>query len=263
MKRLRLEQIHFRYQEQRPVLRGVSLEVTVGEVVALVGPNGSGKSTLLRVGAGLLRPERGVREWAGRSLDEMSGEERAREIAFLPQRVRPLYEFEVSRVIELARYPHHPSWGARLSDSDREAIAQAMEHCDILHLAARGFHTLSGGERQRVLVAAALAQGGAALILDEPTTALDPHHQVETLGHLRAAAGKGSAVLFATHDLNLAATFADRMVMLRDGEVECDGTPASVLDAARLGRVFGHGLEVGAHADGRPWVLPSAEGPSA
>ncbi len=263
MKGLQLLEVHFAYEPGSPVLQGASMGLGAGEVVALVGPNGSGKTTLLRMAAGLLRPDRGQCQLDSIDLDRMGAQDRAREIVYLPQEVRPLYDFEVGQVVELARYPHRPHWAARPSSEDRAAVQWAMDECDVTHLEDRIFPSLSGGEKQRVLLAAALAQGGRILVLDEPTTALDPHHQCGILNRLRAAAAGGKAVLFSTHDLNLAATFADRIVLLDGGTVAREGRPSEVLEIGLLERVFGPGLVVGSHGDGRPWVLPTAELPSA
>jgi iron complex transport system ATP-binding protein len=193
-----------------------------------------------------------------RPVTELSALERARRVAFLPQRIRPLYDMPVRGIVELARHPHQRGWVGVLSAEDRRRVEEAMHSCAVHDLRERSFATLSGGERQRVLLAAALAQSSKALVLDEPTTALDPHHQVETFQHLRDVTEAGAAVLVATHDLNLAATFADRLLLLDGGRVAIEGDPAAVLSAETLERVFGPGLRVGAHADGAPWVLPHA-----
>lgn len=259
MSTLAADSVHFAYRESSPVLQGASLRLGPGELVALVGPNGSGKSTLLRVAVGLLRPQQGEVRLDDRPVTELSSLDRARRVAFLPQRVRPLYDMPVRGIVELARHPHQRGWAGALSAEDRSRVDEAMDSCAVYDLRDRSFATLSGGERQRVLLAAALAQSSKALVLDEPTTALDPHHQVETFQHLREVAEAGAAVLVATHDLNLAATFADRLLLLEGGRVALDGDPAAVLSAETLERVFGPGLRVGAHDDGTPWVLPHVE----
>lgn len=258
--RLEIEGLDFAYETGRPVLEDVGLRVGAGEVVALAGPNGSGKSTLLRCAAGLRRPVRGTCRLGARPLESMSREERARALAFLPQRVEPLYDFRVREVVELARYPHHSGWGSRLDAEDRAIVDSALRRCEIEALAARSFDTLSGGERQRVLLAAALAQRAKVLLLDEPTTALDLHHQVSLLRDLVDVSREGCAVLLATHDLNLAAGFADRVVLLHGGRLAAEGTPAEVFTEPRLRTVFGAGIRVGRHAEGTPWILPEPAG---
>lgn len=255
---LQIEDLEFAYRPPTRVLDGIDLRVRGGEVVALAGPNGSGKSTLLRCAAGLRRPQRGTCRLEGYPLEDLSREARARRLAFLPQHVEPLYDFRVRDVVELARYPHHSSWGARLDDEDRAIVDAALRRCEVEELASRVFDTLSGGERQRVLLAAALAQRAQVLLLDEPTTALDLHHQVSLLRDLVNAAREGCAVLLATHDLNLAANFADRVLLLHGGRVAAEGTPLEVFTEARLREVFGEGIRVGRHADGTPWILPDA-----
>lgn len=259
---LEVEKLGFAYRPPVRVLDGVDLQVNQGEVVALAGPNGSGKSTLLRCAAGLRHPQQGGARLAGRPLEKWSREERAQRLAFLPQRVEPLYDYRVRDVVELARFPHGSAWGARLDDEDRAVVEAALRRCEVEGLASRVFDTLSGGERQRVLLAAALAQRAQVLLLDEPTTALDLHHQVSLLRDLVAVAREGCAVLLATHDLNLAAGFADRVVLLHRGRVAAEGTPLEVFTEDRLGEVFGDGIRVGHHQDGTPWILPDP-GPGA
>lgn len=251
-----LRDLHFSYRNSPSVLRGVDLDLKAGQFVTLLGPNGAGKSTLLRVMAGLLRAERGEALFAGQEISRWPRRELARRIAFLPQQVESVYGHTVRETVELARYPYLGAWG-RLSPQDHSTVAEAMSRTEVEAFAERPLRELSGGERQRVLLAAALAQSGELLLLDEPTASLDLHHQVQLMSLLSELARAGHSVLCATHDLNLAASFADRVVLLHEGRCVADGTPREVLESDRLAEVYGEGIWVGEHpASGQLAVLP-------
>jgi iron complex transport system ATP-binding protein len=263
MSTLQLDQVTFAYSPPRDALTGVDLRVDSGSLVCLVGPNGSGKSTLLRVAAGLLVPASGSARWNDKEIGDWDPASRARSISFLPQTVTALYRYRVAEVVAMGRHPHQPNPWARGSAADRTATEEAMRWTEITDLAHRAFDELSGGERQRVLLAAALAQGGDLLLLDEPTTALDLHHQTSILRLLERLARAGRAVLCATHDLNLAASYADRLVLLDAGRVVADGSAREVLTTERLNDVYGDGIWVGPHPVGEGIaVLPQRGGTS-
>jgi iron complex transport system ATP-binding protein len=248
---LSAESISFAWPGQPDLLRDVHLDVAGGELVALVGANGSGKSTLLRILAGLLEPASGRVRLSGDDLDSLGPRDRARRLAFLPQRVRPLYPMTVRELVGLARHP----W----ADADEAAIDAALEQCDVGQLAGRRFDELSGGERQRVLLAGVLAQGGEVLLLDEPTAALDLPHAVSVFARLRDQLLEARGALVVTHDLNLAAAWADRILLLHDGGIIAQGTPAEVLRQDILDRALGPGAEVIRHPEtGAPRVLPAS-----
>lgn len=254
--KLELRGLRHRYDGgASPALDGVDLSVA-GGLVGLLGPNGSGKSTLLRCAAGLLPPVEGSVWLGGHELGQLDRLERARRIAFLPQRVESLYALPVREVVALGRHPHRPAPWARPGAADRAAVEAALAAAEVDALADRPFDSLSGGERQRVLLASMLAQGGELLLLDEPTTALDLHHQVRLFRLLRERAGAGQPVLCALHDLNLAARWCERVVLLHEGRVRADGPPAEVLDEALLAEVYGDGLRVVAGPQGGIIVLP-------
>ena len=242
-----------------PAVDGVDLAIGPGELVAVVGPNGAGKSTLLGLLSGWLRPSAGTVELQGRPLSRWPARERARRLALLPQDAAPLYDLTVLEVVATGRHPHRGPW-APLDLHDRRIVAAVMAATDTAPLRDRSFATLSGGERQRVLLASVLAQEPAVLLLDEPTASLDLHHGVEVFRHLARAAREGTGVLAVTHDLNLAALFADRVVLMDRGRTVRAGPPSRVLTADTLRAVYGPDLAVVAHptAD-RPAVLPAPE----
>ncbi|MHC4939909.1 MAG: ABC transporter ATP-binding protein [Planctomycetota bacterium] len=213
----------------REVLHDVSLTLAPGERVALIGPNGGGKTTLLRAIAGLLPLASGEVRPAG------ARRERARHLAYVPQEEFWEFEFPVREVVACGRYAHAESLFGD-SERDREAVSAALDAVGLAEFADRPITALSGGERRRVIVARALAQGAPALVLDEPTTALDLLHRGAVLDVLRDFKG---AILFATHDLEAAVTLADRLVVLRDGRIEANGPPQMVLTEELLHDVFG------------------------
>jgi iron complex transport system ATP-binding protein len=257
---LQVAGLGFRYG-LRAALERVDLRLTAGEFVALIGPNGSGKSTLLRVLAGIQPPADGQARWREKSIAAMPARVRARQIAYLPQHIDVPVGYTALEVVELGRHPHGEGLGLRENAADRAAVQSALASTDATSLAERRFDTLSGGERQRVLLAAALAQGGELLLLDEPTSALDLHHQVAGMRLLRSLAASGRAVLCATHELNLAAAAADRLILLDRGRVVADGAAAQVLQSERLRQVYGEGVWVGQHPSGSGViVLPEIRG---
>ncbi|QLG28717.1 heme ABC transporter ATP-binding protein [Halorarum halophilum] len=220
------------------VLEGVSVSVDAGELVGLVGPNGAGKTTLLRALNGTLAPDSGTVEIDGADVAELSAREVARLVATVPQDTGLSFEFTVEQAVEMGRTPYVSRFG-RTTSADREAVREAMERAQVAEFADRAVTTLSGGERQRLLFARALAQQTPALLLDEPTASLDINHQLRTFGLVAEAVADGKAALAAIHDLNLAARFCDRLVLLADGEVRATGSPEAVLADDALAEAFG------------------------
>ncbi|WP_084076908.1 heme ABC transporter ATP-binding protein [Demequina sp. NBRC 110057] len=231
----------------------VSLDVAHGEVVALVGPNGAGKSTLLGVLAGDRAPSAGVAAFDGRDIADWSPGDLSRRRAVLTQDNQVAFPFRVREVVEMGRAP----WQGRAEqDADDEAVDQALATCDVAHLADRTFTSLSGGERARVSLARVLAQRTAAVLLDEPTAALDLKHQEDVLRVARGLARDGVAVAVVLHDLSLAAAYADRIAVMRRGSVAAVGAPAEVLTAALVEDVYGVPVHVLDGPDGTPLVVP-------
>lgn len=238
-----------------PVLGSVDLSLPAACFGGLLGPNGSGKSTLLRCLLGRLEPTAGEVLLRGEPLARVRPEQRARAIGYLPQEVHAAYGFSVLQVVLLGRYPHL-SFGLE-GERDVEVAEECLRRTDTHHLAQRNFQTLSGGEKQRVLLASVLAQEPAVMLLDEPTAALDIHHQHEVLELLAGFCAEGLAVLMVTHDLNLAARWCHRLWLLHRGRVVREGPPAEVLTAELLSQVYNERLRVGTDPDlGGPLVLP-------
>jgi iron complex transport system ATP-binding protein len=253
----------YRYPEStRPAVLDLSLDVPGGATTAVLGPNGSGKSTLLRLLLGVLAPSAGTVEFDGRPLAEWGREALARAVGVVPQGEEAVFPVSVRELVAMGRYPHLGPW-RRERDEDRRAVEDAMRRCDVMELAARPVHTLSGGERQRARVARALAQQAATLALDEPTAALDVAHEMAIFELLRDLGHAGKTVLVVTHNLNLAARYADRLVLLHRGRVAAVGTPAQVLTRETVERVYGWPVEIVPHPGpgpdaGAPQVVPLA-----
>lgn len=221
-----------------PALADVNLSVADGEILAIVGPNGAGKSTLLRAIAGALRPQKGVVYLDFRNVREFSVRERARILAMVEQGMVPSFDFTVRELVEFGRIPHKgrfSGWSAQ----DEAAVERALQLTGLANMAHRRWSELSGGERQRALLAMAFAQEPKVLVLDEPTAHLDIAHQIELMQLVTAWAEKGMTVIMALHDLNLAAAFAHRLVLLSQGRIVAQGKPQEVLVPSILREVFG------------------------
>ncbi|MCY1400207.1 Hemin import ATP-binding protein HmuV [compost metagenome] len=238
------------------VLQGVSLELQPGEVLGVLGPSGAGKSTLLGALNGELETAEGRVTLAGQELSAWKGTARAQRLAVLPQSSTLNFGFAVESVVGFGRLPHDSG-----RQRDQEIIAEALRAADASHLAGRSYLSLSGGERQRVHLARVLAQlwpGSAeqVLLLDEPTSMLDPLHQHTILHAVREFAGRGAAVLVILHDLNLAARYCDRLLLLRDGRPHLLGRPDEVLRPEPLREVFGLDVLVQRHPErGHPLIV--------
>jgi len=240
----------------KPALDSVSMTVPRGSFYAVLGPNGSGKSTLLRALLGMVPHAAGQAHVFGRPVSDWDRRALAREAGVVTQSESLAFPITVRELVAMGRYPY---LGALQSETttDKEAISQAMRMCDIENLAQRFLSTLSGGEVQRTRVARALAQEPNVLLLDEPTASLDVRHEMEILELLRASADRGITVFLITHHLDLAARFADRLLLLDRGKVAAEGEPREVLQEETLQRVYEWPISVSDDpATGLPRVTP-------
>lgn len=257
---LKADGVAFSYDGANDVLRGVDVGVAAGETVVVLGPNGAGKSTLLKLLAGLERPASGTVSLDGKDVARYAARERAKRIALVPQSLFALPDLLAAEFVAQGRYAY-----ARLfrgpSAEDRAACERALVEADAADLAERPLAELSGGQRQRVLIARALAQEPALVLVDEPTNSLDPAHQLKVFEVIAGLGCVGRAALVVTHDLNLASQFATRVVLMDGGRIVANGAARDVLRPEVLGAVYGERLAYGErHAEGwgapRPWVIP-------
>lgn len=255
--RFETDEVTVRYPGQdAPALDRVSMAVEPGTLYAVIGPNGSGKSTLMKALLGTTRIGSGAVRVDGRPLDGWDRRSLARAVGAVGQRESVAFPITVRELVAMGRYPHLGPL-RREGVADRHAIEAALERCDATRLADREVGTLSGGEFQRVRVARALAQQPRALVLDEPTASLDIRHEMEILKLLRGSADEGITVLLITHHLNLAARFADRLLLLSCGQVAAEGPADQVFTEPTLERVYGWPVRVGRDPEtGAPRVTP-------
>lgn len=245
-----------RYRPNTPVaLDGVDCQVAGSELVAVVGPNGSGKTTLVRALLGLLPLEKGSVMVDGRPVGAWPRGALARVVGVVGQQEEALFRLSVAEMVMLGRYARLGPLEAPGAE-DWSAVRSALERCDIVGLAERSVDSLSGGEWKRVRIARALAQKPRALVLDEPTASLDVRHEMELFELIRQLVDAGLAGLVITHHLNLAARFADRIVLLDRGMVVAEGAPAQVMNRDTLSRVFEWPVAVTTLSDGSPQVVP-------
>jgi iron complex transport system ATP-binding protein len=221
----------------RTVLSDVSLSLSAGHLVALVGPNGAGKTTLLRALAGLV-PSSGTAQIRGDALTSLPLRERARRFAYLPQGHVVHWPLPARDIVALGRFPHGVTDPARMAEKDIDAVSRAMQAADVVQFADRRVTELSGGERSRVALARVLAVEAPVILADEPIASLDPRHQIDVMKSLRTAADGGVLVIVVTHDLGLAARFADHVMVLSAGKLVSQGTPPDALSESVMRDVF-------------------------
>ncbi|KKB06798.1 hypothetical protein VE25_21065 [Devosia geojensis] len=232
--------------EGRALIDRVTLELRPGEFLGLVGPNGSGKSSLLRTLYRVLKPQGGVVRLDRSDLWALPARHAAQRLAVVAQERMGEFDFTVAEIVMMGRTPHKRDFEPE-TDEDRRIVRTSLAEVGMAGMAERAFMTLSGGEKQRVLMARALAQGTDVLILDEPTNHLDIRYQLELMGLVKRL---GLTTLAALHDLNLAAQYCDRLVMLEAGKVVAAGAPQEVLTAERIREVYGVDVRIGRTASG-------------
>ena len=258
---VRLDRVSFRIGGTA-ILDDVSAQLPTGSVTGLLGPNGAGKSTLLRLIAGLDTPAGGQVELDGTALHGLTRRETARRVALLEQSAAPSVDLSVREVVLLGRIPHRSRLlGGFGGEDDHRVAEESLALVGGSALAARLWHTLSGGEQQRVQIARALAQRPSLLLLDEPTNHLDVSAQLGLLGQVRSL---GLTAIMALHDLNLAAAYCDRILLLHRGRLVAAGTPAEVLVPETIAQVYGVDADIVPHPrGGHPVIVfsPAAEEP--
>ena len=245
---LALRSIRFGYETEGWELQISSLAFGGEPVCGIAGPNGSGKSTLLKIAAGLLAPQKGTVDLNGQPLSRMPRRSIARVLGFLPQECPALFDYTVEQVVAMGRHAH----GGVLempAPGDREAVERALADVSLESLRHRPLSRLSGGERRRAWIASALAQEPSLLLLDEPTQSLDLHQAAVVMEVLARRAATGLRVVAVMHDLNLAALFCDRLILMQHGKMTADGLPSGILTPACLSAVYGEKIEVVLHPE--------------
>jgi iron complex transport system ATP-binding protein len=243
--------------DSKEILRDVSFSVHRGEHLAIVGPNGAGKSTLLKCIDRILTGGTGLIQVCGRPLESYRQKELARRISYVPQADGRVFPFTVEQFVLMGRYPYLSPFSS-IRREDRDVVRQALEMTGTSEFADRPLNTLSGGERQKVLIAAALAQGAEVLLLDEPTTFLDYHHQAEIHTLLgRVNKQSGVTIVAVTHDVNHAALEADRVLALCRGSVAFCGPPSDLMQPDVLRKIYGTELVLVNHpTTAMPMIVP-------
>lgn len=255
---LSADQVSFRYAPDGPlVVDGVTLRLAAGALVGILGPNGSGKTTLLRLLSGTRRPSSGRVLFGNQPLERMSRREVARRIAVVPQDTELAFEYSVIEIVLMGRHPHLGVFTVE-GPGDIRIAHEALAATGTTHLAERPFHELSGGEKQRVVIAAALAQSAALLLLDEPTASLDLGYQLEVSALLlRLNQDHAVTMAISTHDLNLAASICRDLILMRDGRVVAMGPTNEVLTPGNVRRLYDVEADVHVHSEtGHMTVVP-------
>jgi len=238
----------------RAVVEHASIDIHAGELIGLIGPNGAGKSTLLAALAGLEKPDSGEVTLNDQSILEINAKARARTVGWLEQSGSIHWPVSVERLVMLGRLPWLTQWTSA-SDTDRDAVRQALQDTDCLAIRDRDATTLSGGERARVLLARVLAASPRLLFADEPVSALDPGHQLQTMDVLRRFSSADRAAMVVLHDLSLAVRYCDRLYLMHEGRIAASGTTDSVLSKRNIRKVYG--VDVISGNGEVPWIVPT------
>ncbi|WP_092260436.1 ABC transporter ATP-binding protein [Corynebacterium cystitidis] len=249
---LDVTQLRAGYQKGRDVVKGISLQALAGSVTTLIGPNGCGKSTLLKSMSKVLAPSEGSVSVNGESIHHLTATEAARLVSMLPQHPVAPEGLQVGELVARGRHPWRRRFGG-LSKTDQQAVARACTETNIAHLVDRSVDSLSGGQRQRVWLAMILAQDTPVILLDEPTTFLDPANAIAMLQLIRRQAEAGKIVVMVLHDLTLASQYSDSIFIMKAGEVISEGRPKEAFTPDVLAHAYGLHAEV--------WDDPTSSGP--
>ncbi len=251
MVNITIKNLTFSYNSHM-ILDDINLVIENSEILSLVGPNGSGKTTLIKCIDRILKPKGSIL-LDGQEIERMSRQDVARKIGYVPQSSSSLLATTVFDTVLMGRRPHI---GWRVGDEDLEKVAEVLEKLKLDDLAMRDFSQLSGGQKQKVLIARALAQEPAVLLLDEPTSNLDMLHQLEVMETVSTLVKeKKISAVMAIHDLNLASRFSDKLVMLKNGKIYAAGGPKALLNEYNIGNVYGIEAMI-LNALGRPYIVP-------
>ncbi len=230
--------------------------IQTSEILGIIGPNGSGKSTLLRIAAGIIKPLEGTVRLSGKKINKLKRKEIAKKIGYLPQETGSEYDYTVEELVCMGRYSYTGTFGA-LGPLDLKIVRDSLKSTDMENMSERRLSQLSGGEKKRAFLASVLAQSPDILLLDEPTSSLDIHRQVQFFHLLRRLANQGMGVAVVTHDVNFASLFCQKIVFLTNGELLSSGKPEKVISAKNIKHVYGEAVLLGRHPEtDDPYLLP-------
>ncbi|MFB7138854.1 ABC transporter ATP-binding protein [Gottfriedia sp. NPDC056225] len=236
-------------------LKDINVEVTKGEIVSLIGPNGSGKSTMLRIISNLLKPNEGAVLLDGNEIKNLSRQAIAKKLTMLPQIQNSELDLTIRELVSFGRNPHK-GWFQKLDDEDEKIIDWALEVTNLQSFEFRFLQSLSGGERQRAWIAMAIAQRPSVLLLDEPTTFLDIAHQLEVMELVQMLNDRfGMTVIMVLHDINQAASYSDRLIVMKNGQIKYDGNSESVICKQMFHDIFEIDVEIYSNGN-RPFFTP-------
>jgi iron complex transport system ATP-binding protein len=247
MTAIEASKIDFLYNTTQ-VIHEVSMSVRSGEFLGIIGPNGAGKSTMLRLLCGILKPSQGMVLLFAKDLSSQSHKLIAQQIAFVPQETHFALDFPVNEIVGMGRYPYKRPF-QREDAADHRAVEYALEAANVISLRTRPINSLSSGERQRVVIARALAQSPRILLLDEPTSHLDLHHQFAIMELLKKLNADGISIAVVHHDLNLASLYCQNLILMHDGRVFAKGRPSDLLTETTLKEVYGADVKIVRHPD--------------
>ncbi|WP_101757546.1 ABC transporter ATP-binding protein [Oceanicoccus sp. KOV_DT_Chl] len=242
--------------ESNPILKSVDIDIRAGELIGLIGPNGAGKTSLLRILANLQAADSGGVTLDNQPLTRIPRKQLAQHLGYLEQGAPAHWPLQVRRLVELGRLPYLSPW-SNLSAADAAIVDTAMQQAEVEHLSQRIISTLSGGERLRVLIARLFASQPNIILADEPIAALDPYHQLHTMELLRTHCDQAGSAVVVMHDLNMAARFCDRLILLHHGVVAAQGSVESVLTTDNLSSVYGIQTQLFYHPDSGVTVIPT------
>ena len=235
---LKISNLNFAYQETK-VLNNINFSISPSEFVGIIGPNGTGKSTLLKTILGFLQVSKDSVQLNSKPIADYPKKELGKSIAYVPQETEFSFSFTAREIVKMGRYPYSKGI-AFFSGEDEKIVNESMQQMEITEFAKRSFNELSGGEKQRVVIASALAQQPKILLLDEPTSALDLHHQIDIYKILKTLQKETNlTTIVVTHDINLAAQYCERILLMNKGEIVKDGKPDEVLQFKLLQEIFG------------------------
>jgi iron complex transport system ATP-binding protein len=236
---IQIKNLSFAYEEHNNILDDISIDINEGEFVGIIGPNGAGKSTLIKIIAGLLQSNQAKITLNGTHISDYKPKQLAQILGYVPQKVEIPFSFTVHQVVEMGRFPYLQGIFHQDVDTGQE-VDKAMQRMDLIEMQNRSFSTLSGGEQQRAIISSVLAQQARLMILDEPTSALDLKHQQGIYRILkRLADEEGKTIVIVTHDINLAAQFCERLILMDKGKIIADGPPDQVLQFQLIQQVYG------------------------